>query len=253
MLNSMALFNQIIDFILPPRCIVTGEIVDYPGHLSAEGWKGINFIASPQCVRCGYPFDFIDECSSFSTSSMSVCGVCTKHPPIYNQARSALVYDEYSRDIILGFKHGDQTQNIPAFMPWLMQAGADFIEQADFLVPVPLHPFRLIRRRFNQSALMAQSLSHYSKIPCLLNGLERVRATPTQGYLGVKARQRNVKNAFIVPQTIIPQIKGKRVVLIDDVYTTGATVHECAKALLKNGVGTVDILTLARVVKPQKV
>lgn len=249
MMIFMKGFNKIIDFILPPRCIVTGDIVETQGMLSAPAWKALNFIAPPYCVRCGLPFDFIEEYSA----KTDVCAGCMKAPPLYNQARSALIYDDASRDIILGFKHGDQTQSVPCFVPWFTQAGVDFLDKADYLMPVPLHRWRLLRRRFNQSGLMVKYLSKNTKIPFILNGLERVRATPTQGHLQANERQKNVKNAFIVPPNIIPKIKNKRIVLIDDVYTTGSTVHECTKALLKNGVGTVDVLTLARVVKPLRV
>lgn len=249
MLSFMSALNRVIDFILPPRCIVTGDIVDRQGVLSAEAWKELNFIAAPQCIRCGMPFDFIEEYSAGD----EVCGACLKTPPIYNQARAALIYDDASRHIILGFKHGDQTQSVPCFVPWLSQAGIDFLDKADFLVPVPLHRFRILRRRFNQSALIVQYLSQSIKIPFILNGLDRVRATPTQGHLQASERKKNVKNAFVVPDKIIPKIRNKRIVLVDDVFTTGSTVHECTKALLKNGAGTVDVLTLARVVKPARV
>ena len=244
----MALFNQMIDFILPPRCIVTGEIVDQQGLLSPTAWRELNFIAKPQCVRCGIPFEFLDE----TEIQESICGGCMKYSPIYGMARSALVYDDASRDVVLGFKHGDQIHAAPCFVPWLERAGADILTQADFLVPIPLHRWRLLKRRFNQSAIIAQHLSKRTKIPFILNALERVRATPVQGYLQPKERKKNVKNAFAVPEGIIPKIRNKHIVLIDDVFTTGATVNECAKALLKNGAGTVDVLTLARVVKPTR-
>ena len=237
-----------IDFILPPRCIVTGEIVDQQGLLSPTAWRELNFIAKPQCVRCGIPFEFLDE----TEIQESICGGCMKYSPIYGMARSALVYDDASRDVVLGFKHGDQIHAAPCFVPWLERAGADILTQADFLVPIPLHRWRLLKRRFNQSAIIAQHLSKRTKIPFILNALERVRATPVQGYLQPKERKKNVKNAFAVPEGIIPKIRNKHIVLIDDVFTTGATVNECAKALLKNGAGTVDVLTLARVVKPTR-
>lgn len=248
MLNFMIAFNKIIDFVLPSRCIVTGEVVDGQGMLSAQAWRDLNFIAAPQCLRCGLPFDFIEE----SHVEGGMCGACLKMPPLYNQARAALIYDDASRDIILGFKHGDQTQSVPCFVPWLKRAGADFLDKADLLMPIPLHRWRLLRRRFNQSALITKYLSVSTEIPFILNGLERVRATPTQGHLQVKERAKNVKNAFHVPDKVIPLIRYKRIVLIDDVLTTGATVKECTKVLLKNGAGTVDVLTLARVVKPMR-
>ena len=241
--------RQFIDFILPPRCAVTGDIVEGQGMLSPSAWRDLNFISDPKCLRCGLPFEFIEQ----SARNESVCAGCLKTPPIYHMARSALFYDDFSRNLILGFKHGDQTQNIPTFIPWLERAGAEILDKADFLMPIPLHPFRLMKRRFNQSGLMAQGLSTRVGIPVLLEGLKRTRSTPVQGHLQVRARAKNVRNAFAVEERIKPLIKNKHIVLIDDVYTTGATVNECTKVLLKNQAGTVSVLTLARVVKPSQV
>lgn len=237
-----------VDLILPPRCIVSGELVDKQGVLSSEAWKQLSFISDPQCNRCGFPFDF----DSGEIKEGNICLGCLKSPPVFDKARAALVYDDASRDIILGFKHGDQMQSVPSFMPWLLQAGGKLLEKADYILPVPLHRFRLMRRRFNQSAIIAQFLSKEVRVPVVLDGLARNRATQTQGHLNSNERQRNVKNAFCVNEAYLDKIKGKNIVLIDDVYTTGATVNECAKELLKSGVGAVNILTLARVVKPQR-
>lgn len=241
-------FNRIIDLILPPRCIVSGDIVDAQGMLSPQAWGNLNFITDPQCNRCGFPFDF----DSGDVSEGNICLGCLKSPPLFDKARSALVYDDASRDVVLSFKHGDQTQSVPSFMPWLNQAGREILERADYIIPVPLHRWRILRRRFNQSALIAQYLSKDISVPSLLDGLERKRATVTQGHLQVNERQKNVKNAFAMNPEHVDKLRGKTVVLIDDVYTTGATVNECTKVLLKAGVASVNILTLARVVKPQR-
>lgn len=238
--------NRLIDFILPPRCIVSGEMVDKQGMLSPQAWSALNFICDPQCHRCGFPFDFDPD----EAKEGSICAACYKEPPVFDKARSALVYDDASRNIILGYKHADQTQFVPSFMPWLERAGKDILDQADYLVPVPLHRWRILRRRFNQSALMAQYLSKETKIPHLLEVLKRTRATQTQGHLKANQRKRNVKNAFIVEEQQADIIQQKNIVLIDDVYTTGSTVSECTKALLKAGAASVNVLTLARVVKP---
>ena len=240
---------QIIDYVLPPRCIVTGEVVDRQGTLSAEAWRSLNFISDPQCTRCGLPFDF----DTGEAKEGNICGACLKNPPVFGQARSALIYDDASRNIILGFKHGDQTHSVPSFIPWLTRAGEELIEKADYLVPVPLHRWRIFQRRFNQSAIITQYLSQATKIECLLDALIRTRATETQGYLKPNERARNVKNAFGVNVEHLQKIKNKNFVLIDDVYTTGATVSECTKTLQKAGATSVDVLTLARVVKPQRI
>lgn len=246
MQHAASYFMRILNLILPPRCIVTGEIVDGQGMLSPKAWGDLSFIANPQCNRCGYPFDF----DMGEVSEGNVCAACLKNPPVYDKARAALIYDDASRNIVLSFKHGDQTQSVPTFIPWLNNAGRDILARADYLVPVPLHRFRILRRRFNQSGLIATYLSQDAKIPTLLDGLKRVRATPIQGYLHAKERKKNVKNAFSVNPKHHDAIRNKHIVLIDDVYTTGATVSECTKVLLKGGAASVNILTLARVVKP---
>ena len=245
----MKAFQYMIDLILPPRCIVSGEIVDQQGMLSPDAWGELNFITDPQCNRCGIPFDF----DIGDVHEGSICAGCLKSPPLFDKARSAVIYDDASRDIILSFKHGDQTHIVPSFMPWLQQTGAEILDGTDFIVPVPLHSWRMLRRRFNQSALISQYLSQEVKVSVLLGGLKRRRSTPTQGDLNFNQRQKNVKNAFIVDPKYKAQINGKTILLIDDVYTTGATVNECTKILLKAGAASVNILTVARVVKPQRV
>lgn len=240
---------KIIDFIFPPRCIVSGDVVDQQGMLSPQAWGELNFITDPQCNRCGFPFDF----DTGEVREGNICGVCMKSPPVFDKARSALVYDDASRDIVLAFKHADQTQVVPSFIPWLNRAGEEILAKADYLVPVPLHRWRILKRRFNQSALIAQYLSDEIKTPCLLDILLRTRSTETQGHLQADQRKKNVRNAFQINPKCAGSIKNKHIVLIDDVYTTGATVSECAKVLLKNGAASVNVLTLARVVKPSRV
>ena len=244
----MSILAKAVDFIMPPRCIVTGDIVDAQGMISPAAWGALNFISDPQCHRCGFPFDFDDG----QAREGNICAACMKEPPVFNKARSALVYDDASRNVILSFKHADQTLSVPSFIPWLNRAGSEVLASADYLVPVPLHRWRLLRRRFNQSGLIAQYLSRDTKIPALLDCLSRTRATVTQGHLHADQRKKNVKNAFAVHPKHIDRIKNKHLVLIDDVYTTGSTVSECAKVLLKAGAASVNILTLARVVRPSR-
>lgn len=240
----MSIISGIIDSILPPRCPVSGEIVDMPGMVASSVWSSLPFIAKPYCAACGLPFTFS------AAGEEMLCATCLTDRPVFGRARAAMVYDDVSRDIILGFKHGDQTQNVSSFTLWMKQAGAELLAASDVLVPVPLHWTRLLKRRYNQSALMAQGLSSACGKPVVLDALRRVRATPTQGHLNPHEREQNVRKAFVVPPKRSAQIAGKRTLLIDDVYTTGATVSECARALLAAGADNVDVLTLARVVKP---
>lgn len=231
-----------VDMVLPPLCVVTGEVVDRQGMIAPEAWQILDFIAAPYCSRCGVAFDYEVE-------EGIECARCLEHPPSYDSARAALVYNDGSRSMILDFKHGDRTLNVLAFTPWLERAGQDMLEEADYIMPVPLHRWRLVARRYNQAALIAQALSVRCDVPTLIDGLRRVRATKPQGYMNFEKRRRNVKAAFSVDAHYLDKVKGTRIVLVDDVYTTGATVNECAKILRKAGAARVDVLTLARVMK----
>lgn len=231
----------LIDLILPPRCPVSGEVVEYHGSFAPHIWTGLNFIDAPFCGRCGVPF-------SFDMGAGAVCAACLSAPPLYERARSALVYDEGSKGAILAFKHGDRLEAVPAFVPPMRRAGAELLGQADYIVPVPLHRWRLLRRRYNQAALLAFALGRAAGIGVLPDALARSRATRSQGHLNSSQRAANVRKAFGVRPSMAARIAGKRLLLIDDVYTTGATVNECAAVLMKAGARAVDVLTLARAV-----
>ncbi len=233
---------QAVDMVLPPRCPMTGDLVDRQGMVSPEAWRKLAFIGDPHCESCGIPFEYGME-------EGGKCLACLEHPPVFGRARAALKYDEASRGVILGFKHGDKTYAVASFVPMLRQAGRDVLAGADVLIPVPLHPYRLIRRRYNQAAMIGQELSKAIDIPHWPLALRRIRPTVTQGHLSAEARLKNVKKAFAVNPKFEVVLKGRRVVLLDDVFTTGATVSECTKVLLKSGVASVDVLTVARVVR----
>ena len=232
--------SMTIDAVLPPRCIVSGQIVERQGQVAPDIWAGLDFIADPFCTICGFPFDFeVDEDSQ--------CASCLALPPPYETARAALKYGDTSRDIILGFKHADKTFAVTAFVPWLKRAGKEMLVEADIIAPVPLHYWRMVSRRYNQSALIAQALAKETNKEIIADLLKRTRATPTQGHLNAKQRFRNVRRAFAMNKK--HDVRNKVIVLIDDVYTTGATIKECTKVLVKAGAKKVHVLTLARVVR----
>ena len=241
--NIADISGRVLDFVLPPRCIVSGEEVSHQGMVSPPVWSKLDFISDPFCEKCGVPFEFE------TGTGAHLCGACIQKPPPYHRARSALKYNDASRDIILGFKHGDQMHAVLSFMPWLKAAGQDMLMEADILVPVPLHRWRLIRRRYNQAAVLTQRLGRETGIPVLLDALCRTRNTQTQGHLKAGERAKNVRKAFIFREKYKKVIQGKNIVLIDDVYTTGSTIKECVKALKKFNPNQIDVLTIARVVK----
>ncbi|AWK86176.1 ComF family protein [Azospirillum thermophilum] len=238
--RALSLLGLLLDALLPPRCLACGTAVDRQGGLCAACWTRLTFIAPPCCACCGLPFDF-------AVPEETLCGACLANPPPFDRARAVLVYDDGSRPLLLGFKHGDRIHAAGAYATWLARAGAEILRDADLIVPVPLHRWRLFRRRYNQAALISNALSKRIGVATVPDLLLRRRATRTQGGLGRLGRARNVKGAFALRRGA--QVAGKRVVLVDDVLTTGATLAECAAVLRRAGAARVDLLTLARVVK----
>lgn len=246
-----------LDALLPPQCLGCGELVGEPGALCSACWGGLRFIAQPLCRRCGWPFevDVALAASPAPTGSAPaaelLCGACLREPPAFDRARSVLVYDDASRGLVLGFKHADRTQAAPAFARWMARAGGDLLASADLIVPVPLHWTRLLARRYNQAALIGNALARQTGIPVAPDLLIRRRRTPSQGHLSRVERYRNVAGAFAVRPRDRGSARQRRIVLIDDVLTTGATVGACAATLRRAGAASVDVLSLARVVRPE--
>jgi len=229
-----------LDLVLPPRCLGCGAPVAANGTLCAPCWRGITFLGAPCCACCGLPFDFALDASA-------LCGACARSHPPFARARAVMRYDEHSRRLVLAFKHGDRLHMAPAFGVWMRRAGAELLADADALVPVPLHWTRLFRRRYNQAAVLAQAIHAAGGPPVGVDWLIRRRRTPSQGKRNAAARERNVQGAFRANPN--RAIKGRRIVLIDDVFTTGATVGECARVLRRAGAERVDVLTLSRTVR----
>ncbi len=251
--RAWRLANRAIDFVLPPRCPQSGDIVDQNGQISPQAWKNIDFIQPPFCTVCGHPFEIIDTLlgqeRDEQISDNLTCGNCLTYPPQYDRARAVMMYNDSSRSLILMFKHGDKTLLDQSFGAMLTQAGADLFTQCDLILPVPLHRWRLLRRRYNQSALLAKKIHQLTKIPTNPFILERIHATQSQGHLNFIERTSNVKSAFFISPKNAEKIAGKNIIVVDDVMTTGATANECAKILKKSGATRVDILCVAKVVR----
>jgi ComF family protein len=230
-----------LNLVLPPRCPMTGELVGAHGTIDPSYWSTLTFAHSPLCTSCGLTFPHEVETDM-------VCGACLQTPPPYHSARSILRYDDASAAMILKFKHTDGTTLTPVFRQWMMRH-RDHFENADLIIPVPLHRWRLLKRRYNQAALLGAALSSITQIPHAAHLLRRTRHTPSQGRKSKAERQDNIKAAFAVPEKYHLILKDKRIILIDDVYTSGATIHECTRVLLKHGASDVQVLTLAKVMK----
>lgn len=209
-------------------------------------FAALTFLDEPCCACCGYPF--AHQVTGLAAFDLT-CGACLARRPAYATARSALAYDDASRSMILSFKHGGKTERLSFFAAQMQRAGRRALAEADLLVPVPLHRYRLAKRRFNQSVLLANTLSKRTGISVQPHGLRRMKSTPTQGGLSAKGRRRNVRGAFAVADGSL--FKGQRLVLIDDVMTTGSTLESCTRTLKRAGAIRVDALCLARVVKPR--
>lgn len=232
--------RTLVDGVLPPRCLACGEIVGEPDSLCGRCWAGMTFFAPPWCVACGTPFPH-------PMGEDALCGGCARERCNWDRARAVLRYDRSSRHLVLGLKHGDRTHVASAFGRWMQRAGNEVLAGADLLVPVPLHWTRLYQRRYNQAALLAHSIHAAGGPEVAADWLVRRRRTPSQGHLGPAARERNVRGAFAIKAG--RSFAGKRVVIVDDVMTTGATVEECARVLKRAGATFVGVLTLARALR----
>ena len=231
-----SLWRGALDAVFPPQSIDGGPAL--AGGLSAQAWSRIAWLDGPVCDGCGVPFEY----------ELGVrCAACLARPRAFDRARAACLYDETSREPILKLKHADRLDLAPLFARWLSRAAAGLLDEADAIAPVPLHPSRLLSRRYNQAAEIARPLSRLSGVPYLPDALIRRRATDTQGGKSGVGRRRNVAGAFEVPGGRARQVAGKRILLVDDVMTTGATAAGCARALKAAGAVRVDVAVVARV------
>jgi ComF family protein len=227
------------DLIFPHHDFDAGSRAASPG-LSASGWSRIAFLEAPVCDGCSLPFDY-------DLGPDARCPACEAHPRAFARARAACLYDDASRDLILQFKHADRLDLARLFSMWLSRSAADLVAETDAVVPVPMHPLRLIRRRYNQSAEIARPLARRNSLAYWPGALTRRRAGESQAGKSGPGRRRNVAGAFVCPDGWRAKVAGKRILLIDDVMTTGATAEACAKALLKAGAAAVDLAVIARV------
>jgi ComF family protein len=229
-----------LNIALPALCISCREPVDGDG-VCAECWARLSFIAPPYCPRLGIPFVYDPGPDMLSMEAIA-------NPPAYARARAAVRYDDVARTLVHALKYQDRTDLAPAMGRWMARAGRELLDDADVLIPVPLHWRRAWRRRFNQSGALARVIEQQSGVKLAAEALRRIR--PTEQQIGLSRTQRasNVQGAFKVASDRQALIAGRRVVLIDDVLTSGATADACARALLRAKAASVDVLVFARVV-----
>jgi ComF family protein len=229
-----------LDLALPRLCPSCRDLVTDNG-LCPTCWGKLAFIAPPYCPRLGIPFVYDPGPGILSMQAIA-------DPPAFNRARAAVRFEDVSRKLVHAFKYGDRLDLAPLMGRWMAHAGRELLADADALVPVPLHWRRLWGRRFNQSGALANEISRISSIAVAHTALRRVKATQQQVGLSHAERTTNVQGAFRVDAAAKPKVAGRRLILIDDVLTSGATVGACARALLRAGAANVDVLVFARVV-----
>jgi len=241
----LAALRLALDFALPPLCPSCREPLNERMGLCASCWSKLSLIEPPYCARLGIPFVYDPGPGLLSMEAIA-------NPPAYDRARAAVRYDDISRKLVQGLKYSDRLDLAPMMGRWMARAGRELLADADVLVPVPLHWRRQWTRRFNQSAALADAISALCRVPATQSALQRVRATPQQVGMSKTERAANMQGAFRVPAEHRTDISGRRVVLIDDVLTSGATVDACARALLRAGAAHIDVLVFARVVAPAR-
>jgi ComF family protein len=233
-----------LDIALPTLCVACREPVAGEG-VCAACWARLSFIAPPFCPRLGIPFVYDPGPGLLSMQAIAT-------PPAYLRARAAVRYDDVARTLVHALKYQDRTDLAPAMGRWMARAGQELLDGADALVPVPLHWRRGWSRRYNQSGALARIIQRQCGVQIASDALRRVRPTQQQIGLSRSERETNVQGAFKVAAERTADIQGRRIVLIDDVLTSGATADACARALLRAKAAQVDLLVFARVVDTPK-
>nr|WP_245414506.1 ComF family protein [Aestuariivirga litoralis] len=239
------LWRGVLDFVTPSLCLSCGVAVGEPASLCVACWGKLRLIEEPVCDALGTPFAYDQGEGALSAAALA-------DPPAWDRSRAAALFDDEAARLVHALKYRDRPEAGLLMARMMARAGRRLISGADVILPVPLHRWRLWRRRFNQSAFLAQQISLAGGTPWRHDVLMRARATRAQVGLDEEARRRNVRNAFAVRPDRLAAVAGKSVLLVDDVRTTGATAEACALALKKAGAARVSLLTFALVQLPAK-
>lgn len=233
--------RQLLDFALPPRCAGCGVIADEAHRFCLDCWQQLHFLGEPCCARCGLPFDY-------DGGADAECGACLADPPHFTRLRAAVAYGEIARRVVLKLKYSSRP-GVAETLAHFMRRHVRPEDAGAVLAPIPLHRWRIWKRGYNQSALIVSALAKRTGLEPELDLVRRVKATPPLKGKGRRERALAVRGAFRVSDESKARLKGRSVLLVDDVYTTGATANACARALKRAGASEVGVLCWARVVR----
>jgi ComF family protein len=233
-----SVLSAAIDIVYPPHCVGCGIMTGSHRGLCPDCWSSLGFIEEPYCAVLGIPFSHEQGAGALSALAIA-------EPPDFDRLRAVALHTGVARSLVHALKYRDRLDLAPMMALWMARAGAAVIERADLILPVPLHRSRLFGRRFNQSAELARAIASRTELRYAPSALIRVKRTERQVGLGQRARQENVRGAFRVTENGKTLVFGQHVLLVDDVYTTGATVNACARALKRAGAAEVSVLTFA--------
>ncbi len=231
--------------LAPSLCLACHSRTAAHDALCAGCWQQVAFITPPLCHRLGLPLPF-------GSDGLQISAAAAADPPPYDRARAAAVFGGVVRELVHGFKYADRHEGRRLLARWMSGAGRELLADADLIVPVPMTRWRLARRQFNQAALLAREVAHSSGVPFDPFLLVKIKSTPTQVGSSAAQRAANVAGAFAVPAAMRDRLRGRKVVVVDDVITTGATVGACARALRMAGAARIDVLAAAMVTDPRR-
>lgn len=243
--------SSLLRYLLPRRCASCRTHIPESAALCGQCRSRCAPIVAPYCDRCGHPFDVV---SHGAIDDVHLCGQCLSAPPAYDHARACMYYDGIVKNLLMRFKHGDATHLAPLFSRWMLQTCAPtYYQDVDLILPVPIHPLRLMKRQYNQSLLLARPIARAFGLPLAVDWVKKVKNSASQGRKNAQQRAANVKNTLQIDEKKQKKLNKKVIMIIDDVYTTGATVNELSKVLVSSGASVVKVHTFARVTRTQGV
>ncbi len=232
------MLKTLLNLLFPVQCIICNKYQDQ-NQVCSDCWAKITFITKPYCSICSFPFAYENDLNA-------VCGYCVMHKPKYDRAIAIMRYDYHSKKLIQKFKYQDQLHVLDYLVNLMLNMGKEIIEQADIIVPVAMHKMKLLKRGYNQAALLAMNIAQNNNLQYLPQLITKIKTAPAQAELSKEERLKNIKNSFKLNPKFKADIKGKNILLVDDVITTGATIAECCRIIRAEKPAKIFVLTLAK-------